>query len=785
MAIREEPGTAVPADNPALPDAFELPYSRQLRSAASIWRPSLRIWVTLGGVAIVVATAVVSANLFAERLRALAVDAALQHAEAIVRTNVDTAVTAEALDMGGTLEPELDDQLERLVQGGEMSRIIVWSRDGRVVYASDPAIRGQRFAIGDHLAEAFGGHPVAEYGIEADDEVGEVPGADALPVPFLELYVPIRGAVDGPIIGVYESYQDARPIELLVIQTRGDVLVLALAAAGVLFAILWLSFAGASQLLARQNRLLRERAVRDGLTGLANHGFLLEELNRHLDRAEPRGALALLDIDNFRLLNAGHGHRAGDEALRRTAAVLAAVAQPGQLYGRFGPDEFLLACFVDEQQLTATLAALTAALAEVDLRFGDSERLPLSVSVGVARVPQDGRNALDLLSVAEAALREAKTSGGQVTKVADQSTIGSLAAQNTVFGVFEGLLVSVDTKDHYTRSHSEDVTGYALFLADELRLDDEERRLLRLAGLLHDIGKIGIPDGILRKPAPLTGEEYDIVKQHVALGDAIVGAVPQLADVRAGVRHHHERWDGSGYLDGLAGRGHPPPGPHPGRGRRVLGDDHHPPYRKALPPAEALARMAQAAGTQLDPELAMAFVTAMRRRLAAGEAAFSGGPASARTARIRPSRGRSFGYAARVSLGRRNLARLAGLGALLVVAAACAGQAADERTVELQTLNDSGVTGSAVLTDVGNGVTRVVVDVDPAGHPDMPAHIHPGTCTDLVPQPIYPLQNVVDGSSETDILVTLDELFAGDLALNLHFSSDDYGTYTACANLVP
>ena len=614
MAIREETGTgAMP------PDAIDLPYARRLNGAASIWRPGLRIWVTLGGVAIVVATAVVSANLFAERLRQLAVEAALQHAEAIVRTNLDPAISASALDMNGSLTPELDAQLARLVQGGEMSRIIVWAPDGRAVYSSDPALRGRRFDIGSHLASAFANNSVAEYRTEAEDEAGEVHGAAALPVPFLELYVPIRGMVDGAPIAVFEVYQDARPIELLVVQTRGDVLVLALAAAGILFAVLWLSFAGASRLLARQNRLLRERAVRDGLTGLANHGFLLEELSRHLDHAEPHGAIALLDIDNFRLLNAGHGHRAGDEALRQTAAVLAGVAQPGQLYGRFGPDEFLLADFgEDPDRLMRTLAALTTALAAVDLRFGDSERLPLSAAAGVSRVPRDGRTALDLLAVAEAALREARTSGGQVTKVADQSTIGSLAAQNTVFGVFEGLLVSVDTKDHYTRAHSEDVTGYALFLADELRLTDEERRLLRLAGLLHDIGKIGIPDGILRKPAPLTGDEYDIVKQHVALGDAIVGAVPQLAEVRAGVRHHHERWDGSGYLDGLQGEAIP-------RQARILAvaDAYSAmtttrPYRKALGAEEAIARLAQAAGTQLDPELAMAFVTAMRRRLAAG-----------------------------------------------------------------------------------------------------------------------------------------------------------------------
>jgi diguanylate cyclase (GGDEF)-like protein len=631
MATREEIG-APAVGAPALvgdttPDAAALPHARPRRAAIANWRPSLRVIVAIGGVAIVVATAFVSANLFADRLRQLAIDAALQHAEAIVRTNLDTAIDAGSLDMGGTLDPVLDGQLATLVQGGEMSRIIVWSRDGRAAYSSDPALRGRHFSVGEHLAEAFAGNSVAEYGTEAEDEADAIADAAILPVPFLELYVPIRGPVDGNPIGVYEVYQDARPIEALVNQTRGDVLILALAAAGILFAILWLAFAGASRLLARQNRLLRERAVRDSLTGLANHGFLLEELSRHLAGPHARGAVAVVDIDNFRLLNAGHGHRAGDEALRRTAAVLTAVAQPGQLYGRFGQDEFLLADFADDpDRLLRTLEALATALAEVDLRFGDSERLPLSMSAGVARAPDDGREALELLSVAEAALREAKTSGGQCTKVADQATIGSLAAQNTVFGVFEGLLISVDTKDHYTRAHSEDVTGHALFLADALELPDEDRRILRLAGLLHDIGKIGIPDGILRKPTPLTGEEYDIVKQHVALGDAIVGAVPQLAEVRAGVRHHHERWDGGGYLDGLAGEHIP----HLARILAVA-DAYSAmtttrPYRKALTPPEALARVAKAAGSQLDPELAMTFVKAMRRRLADQPAARTAAP---------------------------------------------------------------------------------------------------------------------------------------------------------------
>jgi len=124
------------------------------------------------------------------------------------------------------------------------------------------------------------------------------------------------------------------------------------------------------------------------------------------------------------------------------------------------------------------------------------------------------------------------------------------------------------------------------------------------------------------------------------------------------------------------------------------------------------------------------------------------------------------------------------LAALVAALAACSGTQAASRTLTLKTLNDSGVTGSAVLTDLGDGTTRVEVTVDPAGHPDMPAHIHPGTCTNLVPDPLYSLQNVVDGSSESVVTVPIDDLFNHDLALNIHASNTDFPNYTACAELV-
>lgn len=125
---------------------------------------------------------------------------------------------------------------------------------------------------------------------------------------------------------------------------------------------------------------------------------------------------------------------------------------------------------------------------------------------------------------------------------------------------------------------------------------------------------------------------------------------------------------------------------------------------------------------------------------------------------------------------------LAGL-SVLAVAAACGAPDPSPIRLTLRTLSDSGVTGTVTLTAAGDERTRVLVEVDPAGHPDMPAHIHPGTCDELVPQPRYPLTNVVDGRSETEVPAPLDELLAGDVALNLHASNAELEVYTACVEL--
>ena len=174
--------------------------------------------------------------------------------------------------------------------------------------------------------------------------------------------------------------------------------------------------------------------------------------------------------------------------------------------------------------------------------------------------------------------------------------------------MLQGLVHAVDTKDRYTKRHSADVSRYGLFIAQRLELDAELQETIRLAGLLHDVGKIGIPDAILRKPGRLTADEEAVMRQHVAVGDMIVRDVPNLDVVRAGIRHHHERWDGAGYLERLAAEDIPLIARILAVADAFSAMTTTRPYRKALDVQEATRRLEDAAGTQLDARLVRTFV---------------------------------------------------------------------------------------------------------------------------------------------------------------------------------
>jgi diguanylate cyclase (GGDEF)-like protein len=439
---------------------------------------------------------------------------------------------------------------------------------------------------------------------------GEVAGGIPETTDILRQYFPVQA--DGRVHGVVGVWRDAVPILATLDELRSGIVMTTLSAALVAAVVLWMVFRSAQHRITRQTAALVEATRRDPLTGLLNHGALVGELAIAIEQARTDEAaigIALVDLDGFRLLNETYGHAAGDRALMAVRTLFEDELPRSVVRGRYGPDEFLLiAARHDVAELLPALEALRTRLADYALQFDASERLPLSISAGICTYPDHGSSVTELLATAALTLQEAKASGGDRVRMAGTE---SSQGETRTFDVFQGLILAVDTKDRYTKRHSEDVARYAVFLGRRLGLDEEAIQTLRVAGLLHDVGKIGIPDHILRKPGKLTDEESEIVQQHVVLGDMIVRDLPNVELIRAGVRHHHERWDGKGYIDRLAGEEIPLVARILAVGDTFSAMTTTRPYRKALDIAEALRRLEDSAGTQLDEALVRHFVAAI------------------------------------------------------------------------------------------------------------------------------------------------------------------------------
>ncbi len=375
----------------------------------------------------------------------------------------------------------------------------------------------------------------------------------------------------------------------------------------------------------------QRRADRDSVTGLYNHRSIQQQLNNALARSKRNGTslgVVMMDLNNFKFFNDTYGHIVGDDVLRMVGSCLTEVFRASDVLGRFGGDEFIAVLPDNGAEDTARACRRIAAnLGKLYYEASDGMKIPIGMSFGWAIFPQDAKNSLDLVSKADAMLYEHKH-GGMAISEEDQDLVYVARAQardefrktkeatgSGSFGVLDALVTSIDNKDRYTRRHSEEVAGLALRIAQEMGYSDEEISTVCISGLLHDVGKIAIPDSVLRHPGKLNAEENKVMQQHAVFGALIVKDVPHHETVLDGVRHHHEKWDGTGYPDGLAGE------KIPQMGRLLAVPDAYSamitdrPYRKGFTPEAALAQIEEGKGTQFDPTIADAFIRVMTRSL--------------------------------------------------------------------------------------------------------------------------------------------------------------------------
>jgi diguanylate cyclase (GGDEF)-like protein/putative nucleotidyltransferase with HDIG domain len=351
-------------------------------------------------------------------------------------------------------------------------------------------------------------------------------------------------------------------------------------------------------------------ALTDPLTGLGNHRHFHERLERELRNAHEKRlplTLCLVDVDDFKRINDRFGHPAGDRVLSQLASRL---RQSGEAF-RLGGDEFaLLLPGYDES------AALTAATSVVErISTLELDQLgPVTVSAGVATSPVHAADRDELIRLADSALYWAKEYGKNrvrayrpdVIELAELKRLASGPDRAARFRAAASLARAVDARDVYTGSHSQRVADLAARTARRLGLPDEEVELTRLAASLHDLGKLAIPEEILRKPGPLTDPERIVLERHPQIGFRMLESLG-VDPVAEWVLHHHERWDGSGYPDGLPGDNIP-------LGARIIfvADAYDAMtservYRRRVTPDQAIAELQRCAGSQFDPEIVDAF----------------------------------------------------------------------------------------------------------------------------------------------------------------------------------
>ncbi|MBI2843464.1 MAG: diguanylate cyclase [Armatimonadetes bacterium] len=388
--------------------------------------------------------------------------------------------------------------------------------------------------------------------------------------------------------------------------------------------------------LKESRERLMEQSIRDHVTELFNHRYFHERLSSEIERAKRYDrslCVLVLDVDRFKIINDNYGHVIGDSVLWQLGHLLQQNVRRMDIAARYGGDEIAVILPETDEETGLATAERIRELVESHSFYAVSQgemmlegavldetrKMALTVTVGLACYPVDHRSREGVVMAADIALCRAKHiarnsvcaySSAHAEQHVDPQALYEVLRDPSAAAI-QSLAAAVDAKDQYTCGHSERVTQYALSIAEAIHASPDTLNALKVAGLLHDLGKIGVPDSILNKPGSLTQEERTAMMRHPSIGGDILSRAPQLELIIPAVLFHHERWDGAGYPDGLVGERIP-------LIARILAiadafdamtSDR--PYRKALSVEDAVIELHANAGKQFDPELVEAFVNSI------------------------------------------------------------------------------------------------------------------------------------------------------------------------------
>jgi GAF domain-containing protein len=579
------------------------------------WKPSLLTAFSLLGGFITAVIAVVFALGLGYQLE----QNALQQEAAGAADQVTFVLSPNlsVADLSAPLNPTRYAQIDALIRQEilheHIVRIKIWNTKGLLLYSDDKSLVGQSYPASDELTKALAGQIATDVStLNNPENVGE----RGLYTRLLEVYVPITLGGSDQIAGVYEIYHDLVALEPSIAATRRFVWIGVGLGFLVLYGSLFVLVRNASRELDHRNdenkRLYeQEQTRRSELTALYDLSRALADAH---DFDTTLAMITRYAVETVHVTFSRLAILEGDQLVMRAAYPVRMLDKSLQVGERDVLGSNQVYRRVLEQNMPEVISAANPGLSD-----GERATLFLGVAETVCLMPlQAGERALGLLMFGEARSKErepfsadkirlARSIGEQAASALDRVGLFTQLEESYLQTVL-ALANAVDAKDNYTADHAQRLAEMALGIGRTLGLTSHALEALRYGAILHDIGKIGVPDAVLQKPSRLDSAEWAQMRQHPGIGARILAPVPHLAGAAQIVRHHHERYDGKGYPDGLAGEAIP-------LGARILTvvDSYSAimdrrVYKEARTHAEAVSELRKHAGTQFDPHVVEVFL---------------------------------------------------------------------------------------------------------------------------------------------------------------------------------